>query len=97
MNYLIFVGYNHYPSGGADDLKDRASEYKDAIQSLVYQMSKATDGDFNNAWGHIYDILAGEIVYELDKSDFIKIETIKTKIKVNFKEFNGDFGAVKYL
>lgn len=61
--YLSFFGNNFYPNGGMGDFISSHDNLKDAKAAVETQdLLKAT----TSTWGHVYDLVDKEIVYERD-------------------------------
>ncbi len=77
-NYLLFMGQNYYPGGGAEDLLGSYETIEEAIQRNESELSKdyiseemqfVTKEEYvenakDNTWAHIYDLENQKIVWE---------------------------------
>lgn len=79
-NYLLFMGVDYYPNGGAEDLLGSYESINEAIQRYESELSKryvSEDVNFvtkeeyiqnakDNTWAHIYDLENKKII-EIEK------------------------------
>jgi len=59
--YLVFEGYEYYPSGGWHDF---AGDF-----ATIEEANKSFGKDSCWRWGHIVDTISGEIVRDTDNED----------------------------
>lgn len=64
--YLAFGGPLYYPGGGIDDLIadcDDVETARAALRAAGYGLDDDGYPDERNSWGHVYDTVAGKIIF----------------------------------